>query len=93
MVWEEIDGWIQELSPLTLPAIDWPDETGKELLGRIVADVRDLLNLHDELVIETDTSIAEEILTLAKQRIEECAGLIFKGVPMLVEGNILDSWE
>jgi DNA polymerase I len=49
--------------------------------------------LHDELVIETDTSIAEEILTLAKQKMEECAGLLFTDVPMLVEGKILDSWE
>jgi len=49
--------------------------------------------LHDELVIETVTSIAEEILTLAKQKMEEWAGLLFKDVPMLVEGKIVDSWE
>jgi len=48
--------------------------------------------LHDELVIETDASIAEEMLTLAKQKMES-AGLIFKDVPMLVEGKIVDSWE
>src|SRR5262245_7663599 len=34
--------------------------------------------LHDELVIESDASIAEEILTLAKQKMEESAGLVFK---------------
>jgi hypothetical protein len=33
--------------------------------------------LHDELVIETDVSIAEEMLTLAKQKMEESAGLVF----------------
>jgi DNA polymerase I-like protein with 3'-5' exonuclease and polymerase domains len=49
--------------------------------------------LHDELVIETDASIAEEMLTLAKQKMEECAGLVFKDVPMLVEGKIVDAWE
>jgi DNA polymerase I-like protein with 3'-5' exonuclease and polymerase domains len=49
--------------------------------------------LHDELVIETDASIAEEMLTLAKQQMEEWAGLVFRDVPMLVEGKILDSWE
>jgi DNA polymerase I-like protein with 3'-5' exonuclease and polymerase domains len=49
--------------------------------------------LHDELVIETDVSIAEEMLTLAKQKMEESAGLVFKDVPMLVEGKIIDSWE
>jgi len=49
--------------------------------------------LHDELVIETDTSIAAEMLTLAKQKMEESAGLVFKDVPMLVEGKIVDSWE
>jgi len=40
--------------------------------------------LDDELVIETDTSIAEEMLTLAKQKIKESAGLVFKDVPSLV---------
>ena len=49
--------------------------------------------LHDELVIETDNSIAEEMLTLAKQKMEECAGLLFRDTPMLVEGKIVDSWE
>ena len=49
--------------------------------------------LHDELVIETDTSIAEDVLTLAKQKMEEWAGLVFKDVPMLVEGKMVDSWE
>jgi DNA polymerase I len=49
--------------------------------------------LHDELVIETDISIAEEMLTLAKQKMEESAGLVFKDVPMLVEGKIVDAWE
>ena len=49
--------------------------------------------LHDELVIETDTSIAAEMLTLAKQKMEESAGLVFKDVPMLAEGKIVDSWE
>jgi DNA polymerase I-like protein with 3'-5' exonuclease and polymerase domains len=49
--------------------------------------------LHDELVIETDASIAEEMLTLAKQEMEECAGLLFTDVPMIVEGKIVDSWE
>jgi DNA polymerase I-like protein with 3'-5' exonuclease and polymerase domains len=49
--------------------------------------------LHDELVIETDTSIAEDVLTLAKQKMEECAGLVFKNVPMLVDGKIVDAWE
>ena len=43
--------------------------------------------LHDELVIETDVSIAEEMLTLAKQKMEESAGLVFKDVPMLVVGK------
>jgi hypothetical protein len=38
--------------------------------------------LQDELVIETDTSIAEKMLTLAKQKREESAGLVFKDVPM-----------
>jgi DNA polymerase I-like protein with 3'-5' exonuclease and polymerase domains len=49
--------------------------------------------LHDELVIETDTSNAQEMLTLAKRKMEECAGLIFTAVPMLVEGEIVDSWQ
>jgi DNA polymerase I-like protein with 3'-5' exonuclease and polymerase domains len=49
--------------------------------------------LHEEMVIESDTSIAEEMLTLAKQKMEESAGLVFKDVPMLVEGKIIDSWE
>jgi DNA polymerase I-like protein with 3'-5' exonuclease and polymerase domains len=49
--------------------------------------------LHDELVIETDASIAEEMLTLAKQKMEESAGLIFEDVPMLIEAKIVDSWE
>jgi DNA polymerase I-like protein with 3'-5' exonuclease and polymerase domains len=49
--------------------------------------------LHDELVIETDASIAGDMLTLAKQKMEESAGLILKDVPMLVEGKIIDSWE
>jgi DNA polymerase I-like protein with 3'-5' exonuclease and polymerase domains len=49
--------------------------------------------LHDELVIETDVSIAGEMLTLAKQKLEESAGLVFTDVPMLVEGKIVDSWE
>ena len=40
-----------------------------------------------------DVPITEEILTLAKQKMEESAGLIFKDVPMLVESKIVDSWE
>jgi DNA polymerase I-like protein with 3'-5' exonuclease and polymerase domains len=47
--------------------------------------------LHDELVIESDASSAEEMLRLAKQKMEESAGLVFKDVPMLVEGKIVDS--
>jgi len=43
-------------------------------------------------VIETDTSIAAEMLTPAKQKMEESAGLVFKDVPMLAEGKIIDSW-
>jgi hypothetical protein len=49
--------------------------------------------LHDELVIETEASIAEEVLILPKQKMEESAGLVFKDVPTLVEGKIVDSWE
>jgi hypothetical protein len=33
------------------------------------------------------------MLTLAKQKMEELAGLVFKDVPMLVEAKIVDSWE
>jgi DNA polymerase I-like protein with 3'-5' exonuclease and polymerase domains len=47
--------------------------------------------LHDELVIESDASSAEEMLRLAKQKMEESAGLVFKDVPMLVEGKIVDA--
>src|SRR5262249_61206321 len=34
--------------------------------------------------------IAEEMLTRARQKMEESAGLVFKDVPMLVEGKIVD---
>lgn len=33
------------------------------------------------------------MLTLAKQKMEESAGLIFKDVPMLIGAKIVDSWE
>ena len=32
------------------------------------------------------------VLTPAKQKMEESAGLVFKDVPMLAEGKIIDSW-
>jgi DNA polymerase-1 len=48
--------------------------------------------LHDELVIETDAAIADEMLALAKQVMEESAGRVFDKVPMLVEGKVVDSW-
>jgi hypothetical protein len=49
--------------------------------------------LHDEFLIETDTSITQEMLTLAKQKMEEWAGLTLKDVSSSLKGKIVDSWE
>jgi DNA polymerase I-like protein with 3'-5' exonuclease and polymerase domains len=48
--------------------------------------------LHDEVIIETNAEKALDILALAKGIMEDWGDVMFRDVPMLVEGKVHESW-
>ncbi|QQR52952.1 DNA polymerase I [bacterium] len=60
-----------------------------ELAGRLDNDCRLLLQIHDELIVETPTAKAEAVAALMREVME---GVIDIGVPLAVDTAIGDNW-
>jgi DNA polymerase-1 len=50
-------------------------------------------NVHDEIVLETDASSAEEVRIKTEQTMKKAAGIVLKGVRVDVESCVDDCWS
>lgn len=64
----------------------------RELLRRGWEDVRLIATVHDELVLETPESLAEEAAAVLKEAMLEAGRRLLKDVPVEVEVAAADSW-
>ena len=63
-------------------------------IDRLLAgqDARIVHILHDEVIVEARTDIADSVVLMVKEFMEKAFGDILPGIPFVVKPEIRDSW-